>query len=182
MPYHAKRDAVTRVKPDDVKVKLSFTTQQDMEWNCGPACLREVLLYYGIDVPVGQLEAECGTEESDGTDWEGMEAGAKVHGLTAKLIEPATPTTAVNTIRELLDDRKTCVICINAWGSKHFVVPVGCTGRLDSGIMLVYDPYIEPGRVGRVTVPDLKRRWTGDNTILVLNLKRPLYVAEYVKE
>lgn len=50
------------------------------EVDCGPTCLKMLLAYYGIDVPLEQLIVECGENVWGCTGKDLMEAG-RLHGL-----------------------------------------------------------------------------------------------------
>lgn len=49
----------------DLKVPIH---RQTTKWTCGPSCAREVLLYYGIDVPEMRLAQMMRATSKDGTD------------------------------------------------------------------------------------------------------------------
>lgn len=95
------------------------------ELDCGATCLKMLLDYYGIDVPLDTLSKECRTRAIGCTLLDVKMAG-KRHGLDmhAYMID------GEEVIRQ---DRPSIVW----WGHNHFCV---CGGRDENGKAVVYDP------------------------------------------
>lgn len=93
--------------------------------DCGPTCLKMLLAYYGIDVPLDTLIEEChvGVEGCTGRDL--LQAG-RLHGLDMQ-------TYSIDAEELVRQDRP--AIC--SWRYSHWLV---FAGRDDDGRVVVCDP------------------------------------------
>lgn len=86
----------------------------DKPLDCGPTCLKMLLDYYGVDVPLEQLTEECGITVAGCTGADLMRVG-RAHGLDMQCFS----MDADELVRQ---DRPGIVF----WRHSHFVVFAGC--------------------------------------------------------
>lgn len=171
--YKVDRWANRKISSRSLHVPLPFDRQQLEEFTCGPECLRAAFMYNGVRIDAEQLELESGCTPEEGTDWDGMIAACRLHGLVGELFRHDKAVQVIQTAKKHIVRREASIICIRAWGSTHFVMPVGLTGihyKDDSrGVMLFYDPYLPAGTVGRLSVQALiNKRRLETNDVLVI--------------
>lgn len=97
----------------------------DKPLDCGPTCLKMLLAYYGIDVPLEQLAEECGITVSGCTGADLMRVG-RAHGLDMQCYS----MDADELVRQ---DRPAIVY----WRYSHFVV---FAGRDTDGRVAICNP------------------------------------------
>lgn len=100
--------------------------------DCGPTCLRMLLLYYGIDVPLDTLIEECGMTVSGCTGADLLRVG-RLHGLDMTAWR-------MDADEVLKQDRPAIV----HWKSNHWVVCCGV--RDEDGKAVICNPDL--GRLG----------------------------------
>lgn len=92
---------------------------------CGPTCLRMMLLYYGIDVPLEQLTEECNVTVAGCTGADLLRVG-RLHGLDMR-------SYSIDADELVLQDRPAIV----NWKYGHWLV---FAGRDDDGNVVVCNP------------------------------------------
>lgn len=97
----------------------------DKQHACGPTCLRMLLLYYGIDVPLDQLIEECGVGAAGCTAADVKRVGV-LHGLDVD-------TYSIDLDELVRQDRPAIVW----WKYNHFVV---FAGRDEAGRVAICNP------------------------------------------
>lgn len=105
--------------------EIPFTSQQK-ETACGPASLKMLLAYYGIDVPLNTLIEECHVSV-DGCSAGDLIRAARAHGLTGI---SAWQTDAASVFRQ---DRPGIML----WRGNHFLVYGGLN---DKDEPVLYNP------------------------------------------
>ena len=94
---------------------------------CGPACLKMLLRYYGQDVDLDTLIAECGVSVNGCTALDLLRVG-RAHGLEAFAAYKIT------TIESLLKQDRPAIL---GWQYKHYVVFCGVN---DKGEPVICNP------------------------------------------
>lgn len=133
---------------------------------CGPACLKMVLAYYGVERSEAELAKSAGTDSNLGTNAQGIKRAAETLGFTVEVKNYST----FDDIQSWLD--KTVPVIVN-WFTRgrmdypesevpdgHLSVVVG----LDEEFIYLQDPEI--GKLRRITREDFLRVWfdfTGDH-------------------
>ena len=110
------------------------------ELDCGPACLKMLLDWYGIDVPLDQLTEECGVK-LDGCSAADLLRVGRAHGLDMT----AWRMDADEVARQ---DRPSIVW----WRYQHFCV---CCGSADDGRVAICNPSRGRYRMGADTFASL---------------------------
>ena len=110
------------------------------ELDCGPACLKMLLDWYGIDVPLDQLTEECGVK-LDGCSAADLLRVGRAHGLDMT----AWRMDADEVARQ---DRPSIVW----WRYQHFCV---CCGSADDGRVAICNPIRGRYRMGADTFASL---------------------------
>lgn len=126
-------------------MKFKFYNQLEMV-DCGPCCLKMVLMHYGKDYPLAELREICSVTRV-GVSLQDIARGAKNVGfntMSAKL-----------TIEELFDVPLPCIL---HWNQDHFVVLHEITeGRNNSIFFHLADPGF--GKM-KLTVDEFRKEWS----------------------
>lgn len=93
---------------------------------CGPACLKMLLAYYGIDAELEQLIAECGVGIAGCTAGDVLRVG-RAHGLGDLAAYKMPPA-------ELATQDRPAIVW---WRNNHYVV---CCGLDDKGDVVICNP------------------------------------------
>lgn len=144
-----------------VMVPVAVATQKH-KYDCGPAALRAVAEYFGVDLDQDDFIKFCDAGERKGTHPEDLAKVAKALGLHATIKQHMT-------LEELLHHvtREHPVICaIQAWGNRknydhledgHYVVAMGFDPKKKT--VLFQDPSMHDGSRGEIPYDEFVRRW-----------------------
>lgn len=129
-------------------IPVPFKLQQD-QYDCGVACLRNILDYYKADIPIGKLREWSGAG-IQGTSLLGLHQAAGQAGFKAE-------GARAGGISDLLDVQHPCILHVTLEGTLlHYVVYYPSESKANR--LLIGDPakglvYIEP--------KELEKIWTG---------------------
>lgn len=154
-----------------VKLKVPFFRQENW-YTCGPACLRMLLAYFGIDISEEELEKACGTTEL-GTTPTQISTGASKSGMDAM----ATKNANLENLKRSLEEGSPIIVLIDPSyiyggiaGFGHFIVVVGIEG--DKMIYHDPDPDISEGEFRRCEVEKFIKAWSVFKNWMVLCKQR----------
>jgi len=139
-----------------IKLEVPYFRQE--KWfTCGPACLRMIFAYLGIDVTEKAMETTCETTEL-GTIPTQISTGAAKLGLGAI----ATKNADLEDLRRNLEDRLPVIVLIDPSyiygeiaGFGHFVVVVG----IENGEIIYHDPDVSEGKFRRCEIGKFLSAW-----------------------
>ncbi len=117
---------------------------------CGPACLKMIFAYYGLNISERKIGQAARTTIKSGTSPKNLVSAAKHLGFKAYYKENST----IQDLRNLVVDRKTPVIV--DWFSEddgHYSVVVGFA----NGKIFLQDPEI--GKLRSMNISDFMRVW-----------------------
>lgn len=125
------------------------TFQQQLNWTCGPACVRAVLYYQcGLDLTDRELALILGSDESQGTG--DFERGFKLLGLTYRQSNSGT----LNKLKEaLLKQQLPIIHLVMSNGVGHYMVMTG----YDKDNVYLLDP--EQGKIVKYGIPFFLGVW-----------------------
>lgn len=115
--------------------------EQKKSTTCGPACVRMVMAYHGVEQPETELEEVCETSWL-GNTCEELASGAQKLGFEVEVIENITLESLEDSVRSgtpviaLLDP---ALLYGGIQGFGHFVVIIG----LEKGLVYFHDPDLE---------------------------------------
>lgn len=115
--------------------------EQEKSTTCGPACVRMVMAYHGVEQPETELEEVCETSWL-GNTCEELASGAQKLGFEVEVIENITLESLEDSVRSgtpviaLLDP---ALLYGGIQGFGHFVVIIG----LEKGMVYFHDPDLE---------------------------------------
>nr|QNO56126.1 hypothetical protein PNCMNLLH_00004 [Methanosarcinales archaeon ANME-1 ERB7]QNO56161.1 hypothetical protein LLPGBHFJ_00004 [Methanosarcinales archaeon ANME-1 ERB7] len=140
-----------------IKRKVPYFRQE--KWfTCGPACLRMIFAYFGIDVTEKVLETTCETTEL-GTIPTQISTGAAKLGVESI----ATKNADIEDIRRNLEDRLPVIVLIDPSyiyggiaGFGHFIVVLG----VEEGEVIYHDPDVSDGEFRRCEIEKFLNAWT----------------------
>lgn len=141
-----------------IKVPLCF---QENEYTCGVACVQSMLAGYGIIYRQDVLSEMLKEKPLYGTDYENMISFFEMLGFQAAFHS----NMSIDYIKELLDDRITPILMIQAWKDddidysydwrdSHYVIACG----YDENRILFMDPWTL-GCYTFITNNELLKRW-----------------------
>lgn len=139
------------------------SSKQTTDYTCGPAALRAVLKYYGLeDHNEDKLADDMGTTFLDGTDIPGFKQWAKKNNLNV-----VTKSMTVDDVKNYIGKGIPVILNIQAWGELedysneydwgHYVVAIG----YNKDKFVIEDPYLSGGR-GELSTDELNERWHGE--------------------
>ncbi len=139
-----------------IKRKVPYFRQE--KWfTCGPACLRMIFAYLGIDVTEKVLETTCETTEL-GTIPTQISTGAAKLGVESI----ATKNADLEDIRRNLEDRLPVIVLIDPSyiyggiaGFGHFIVVLG----VEEGEVIYHDPDVSDGEFRRCEIEKFLNAW-----------------------
>ena len=139
-----------------IKLKVPYFRQE--KWfTCGPACLRMILAYLGIDITEKALERACETTELGTTPIQ-ITTGAAKFGMDAM----ATKSASLENLRRSLENRLPVIVLIDPSyiyggiaGFGHFIVVVG----IENGAVIYHDPDVPEGEFRRCDIGKFLSAW-----------------------
>lgn len=141
------------------------TTRQSTEYTCGPASLKVVFGYLGIQVLEAELAVSLRTTPAEGTAWSDMVRVVKSYGF--KIIHDGEMTTTL--IKKYLNDHLPVIVGFqawmaenhdykNEWNAGHYAVIIGYNKKG----FIFEDPYIDQRMV--LEYKEFSERWRLDKT------------------
>lgn len=115
--------------------------EQEKSTTCGPACVRMVMSYHGVDQSERELEEVCETSWL-GNTCEELASGSQKLGFAAEVIENVTLEgleDSVNSGTPLIALLDSALLYGGIQGFGHFVVIIG----LEKGMVYYHDPDLE---------------------------------------
>jgi len=133
--------------------------EQVSDYDCGPAALRAICLYYQVGPQDHQqFIKDCRATKKDGTEPENLIRVAKQYGLKTK----ESRNMSVDELQGYLNQKKPVIVDIQAWGegyddleSGHYVVAIG----YDEKNIYFEDPSLHSHKRGSLSKRELLSRW-----------------------
>ena len=133
-----------------IKISLPKTTQEK-DYTCGAAIVRSIFSYWGVMIETeDEYCLQLETDDKEGTNPQKIIEMAKRYGFKVKHSEMFN----MRQLKYYLSRGKTFICMIQAWGSGHYIAPIG----YDKDNFYFADPYLYHGR-GYLSYKEFDRRW-----------------------
>lgn len=138
--------------------------RQEKWYTCGPACLRMLLAFFGINASEEEIEKACETTEL-GTTSTQIVSGASKFNVELVAIKNAT----LQDIKKLLEKNPVIVLIdpshiyggIEGFG--HFIILVG----LENDEIIYHDPDILDGEFKRCAIQTFLKAWSAHKNWII---------------
>lgn len=144
-----------------IMVPVQVATQKS-SYDCGPAALRAVAEYFGVDLDQDDFIKFCDAGEKKGTHPEDLAGVALALGLKVAVREHMT----LAELLQHISNGRSVICAIQAWGDRkeyhkledgHYVVAMGFDPQKQT--VLFQDPSMHDGSRGAIPYVEFVKRW-----------------------